>query len=38
MVFGCLDVFNAAGLEPLAAMRQARQAVLFECLVPKDLD
>jgi hypothetical protein len=38
MFFGCFDVLNGAGLEPLAVMRQAEEAILLECLVPKDFD
>jgi len=36
--FGCFDVLESAGLEPLAVMRQARKAVLSERLVPEDFD
>ena len=38
MFFGCFDVLNGAGLEPLAVMRQAEEAVLLERFVPEDFD
>ena len=36
MFFGGFDVLNGTGLEPLALMRQAGQAVLPERLVPEN--
>jgi hypothetical protein len=38
MFFGCFDVRDGAGLEPLAVMWQARKAVSLERLVPEDFD